>query len=340
MRTVAKNPASVDDAAEARARRRGAVAQLESALDRGLITTRDVERLLERAAVQSGTGARPTAALALYAAGAVVVFGGLALAYSTLFSELPRALRLTTPLLFPLVALAACIVLHRRRSATWQVELSGVVAYIALAAACVAVGATSGWLDTDHDLALYALVCSLIATTLVGALFTVAGSLRLLALGLGTTLSVLGLSVAELTGLLSEETVSWVLLVEAGAAATAGLLLVKHNRSACAYASYWAMLGVWAASFAGISVTGPGNFSLWHVVLALGIVTAFLVAGAVGFNGLLWIAALAGLEWLVAIAQVVGSATNAAFAVVLAGLGLIGLGLLVAQLNRRIRTTH
>ena len=313
---------------------------MESALDRGLITPRDVERLLERAVAQSGVGARPTAALALYAAGAVVVFGGLALAYSTIFDDLPRALQLTTPFLFPIVALAACVMLHRHRFARWQVDLSGLVTYVAFAGACVSVGATAGWLDNNHQLALYVLVCSVIATAVVCALFAVVGSLRLLALGLGPTLSALGLSVAHLTGLLSEGTVSWVLLAEAGAAAAAGLLLVKRNRIACAYASYWAMLGVWAAAFAGISATGPADFSIWHVVLAIGIVTAFLVAGAMSFNGLLWIAALAGLEWLVAIAQVVGSATNAAFAVVLSGLGLAGLGLLVARLNRRIRTTR
>lgn len=55
------------------------------------------------------------------------------------------------------------------------------------------------------------------------------------------------------------------------------------------------------------------------------------------FDALLWLAALAGLQWLQAIAVVVGSATNAAFAVVLAGLGLLALGLVVTKLNRRIR---
>jgi hypothetical protein len=69
----------------------------------------------------------------------------------------------------------------------------------------------------------------------------------------------------------------------------------------------------------------------------VGIVVAFLVAAAMNFNGLLWLAAVAGLQWLQAIAVVVGSATNAAFTVVLTGLGLLGLGALVTRLNRHIR---
>jgi hypothetical protein len=337
MANVPVRPGSGDVAEDSPERRRDVVERLEGALDRGQVTTRDVERLLERAAAQQGASARPTAALALYAAGAIVVFGGLALAYATIFGDLPRGLRQTTPFLFPLAACAACVFLFRRRLATWQVELAGLVAYAALAGACVAVGATSGWLDRDHDLALYALVCAVLCTAFVIVLFAVIRSLRLLALGLGTTLSVLGLCVAELSGLLRESTWCWVLLAEAGAAAGAGVLLAQRNRHACAYASYWAMIGVLAAAISGISVTGPEHFSIWHVVLAAAVVAAFLVAGAMSFNGLLWLAALAGLEWLLSIAQVVGSATNAAFAVVLAGLGLVGLGVLVTRLNRRMR---
>jgi hypothetical protein len=329
--------AAGDTADDSPARQSEVLARVAQALDGGVVTPRDVEMFLDRAAAPRRAGERPTAALVLYTVGAVVVFGGLALAYFTIFGDLPRALRLTTPFLFPIVALAACLTLRRRRFAAWRVELAGVVAYVALAGACVAVGAASGWLGTDHDVALYTAVCASIAAVLVIAVFAEVRSIRLLVLGLGAALAALGVSLAELAGVLREGTWSWVLLAEAAAAAMAALLLVRRNRHACEYVAYWATAGVWASAVAGTSAAGPEDFSIWHVTLAAGIVVAFLVAGTMNFNGLLWLAALAGLQWLQAIAILVGSATNAAFAVVLAGLGLVGLGLLVTKLNRRIR---
>ncbi len=328
------SPIASDDTA---ARRREALAQVESALDRRLVSPREVERFLSRAAAGHTVGGRPTAALLLYAVGAIVVFGGLALAYSTIFHDLPRALRLTTPLVFPLSAGAACLALRRRRSAAWQVELAGLVAYVALLGACLRIGTASGWLGSDHDTALFAAACASIATALVLGLWAALGSARLLVLGLGATLATLGLSLAELAGRLSERTWSWVLLAEACVAAGAALLLARRNTRICEYVTYWVLIGVWASSISGISWAGGEDFSLWHVTLAAGIVIAFVVAAAMNFNGLLWLAALAGLQWLQAIAIVVGSATNAALTVVLTGLGLCALGLLVTKLNRRIR---
>ena len=166
-------------------------------------------------------------------------------------------------------------------------------------------------------------------------LYAVIGSLRLLALGLGATLATIGLDLAELAGVLDEDTLGWLLLAEAGLAVAAAAALRRRNRRACEYAAYWAMIGVWAASVAGISAAGGESFSVWHVILAAAIVAAFLVAGAMNFTGLIWLAALAGLQWLQTIAVVVGSATNAALAVVLVGIGLVGLGLLVTRLSRR-----
>jgi hypothetical protein len=330
-------PVPTSDMAEDQdGRRRAALAHVKEALDRGLLTSEDVDRFVSRT-TRRDVGARPTAALVLYAIGAVVVFAGVALAYSTIYDGLPRALRLTTPFLFPAIALAACVGLRRRRLAAWSVELSGLVAYVAVAGACVTVGAESGWLDTDHDLALYTVVCASIGCALAVGCFALVRSVRLLVLGTGATLAAIGLGVAELTGILGEGTWSWVLLVEAAIAAGAALALVPRSRRACQYVTYWALLGVWASSVAGVSFTGPEDLSLWHATLATGIVLAFVVAGTMNFNGLLWLAALAGLQWLQAIAVVVGSATNAAFAVILAGLGLLAIGLLVVRLQRRIR---
>ncbi len=329
-----------DDASEESASGRGEVlVHVGQALDRGVVSTGDVERFLSRAETRGPDRGRPTAAVVLYAVGAVVVFGGLAIAYGTIFNDLPHGLQLTTPFLFPLASLAACLALERRHAAAWQVEVAGLVGYVALAAACVTVGRSAGWLGSDHDLAVYAAVCASISAALVIGLFAAIGSVRLLALGLGVTLSILGLSLADVAGVLHEGTVGWVVLAEAGAAAVAAGALARRDRRGCQYATYWALVGVWAASVAGISVTNPDHLSVWHVILAAGIITAFLVAGAMNFNGLIWLAALAGLQWLQSIAIVVGSATNAAFAVVLAGLGLVALGLLVTRLNHRTRPT-
>jgi hypothetical protein len=316
--------------------RREALAHVGKALDSGLVSPREVERFVARAGAERGAGVRPTAALVLFAVGGVVVFGGLALAYATVFSDLPRALRLTTPFLFPLAALAVCLILQRRHARRWQAELAGLVTYAALGGACATVGMTSGWLVTDHDVALYAGACAALATVLVIGLWTALRSLNLLVLGLGVTLATLGLSVAELAGLLSEGRLSWVLLAEALVAACVASLM-RRDAPVCRSVSYWAMAGVWASSVAGISAAGGDHFSIWHVTLAAGIVIAFLVAAAMNFNGLLWLAALAGLQWLQAIAVVVGSATNAAFTVVLTGIGLLGLGFLVTRLSRHIR---
>jgi hypothetical protein len=312
---------------------KAALADVGKALESGLVSPHEVERFLARAA--AGRARRPTAALVLFAVGGVVVFGGLALAYATIFGDLPRPLRLTTPFLFPLAAAAGCLILRRRGASAWQAELAALVAYAALGGACATVGVASGWLATGRDTALYAGTCAVVATAVVIGLWRLLRSVRLLVLGLGVTLAALGLSLAELAGLLGERRLSWVLLAEAIAAAGVAVVM-RGDARACSYVSYWAMAGVWASSIAGVSASGADQFSIWHVTLAAGIVIAFLVAAAMNFNGLLWLAAVAGLQWLQAIAVVVGSATNAAFTVVLTGLGLLGLGALVTRLNRRI----
>jgi uncharacterized membrane protein YjjB (DUF3815 family) len=76
------------------------------------------------------------------------------------------------------------------------------------------------------------------------------------------------------------------------------------------------------------------RFTVWHVILAGVVIAAFLTAGAFDLDALIWIAAAGGAVWMVMIAVIVGSATSAALAVVLAGMGLVLLGLLVTRLRR------
>ena len=76
-----------------------------------------------------------------------------------------------------------------------------------------------------------------------------------------------------------------------------------------------------------------GTVTAWHGILGVTVVAALLVSGAFDFKALIWLGAAGGALWLVMIAVVVGSATNAALAVILAGIGLVALGLLVTRLR-------
>jgi hypothetical protein len=307
--------------------------RLAAALDSGAVTAEDLERLLSRG--RRETPGRPTATSVLYALGSVVVFCGLAIAYGTVFDDLPWAAQITTPFLFPLAALGGSIWLARRGFASWQSDLAGLVGYVALGAAFGVSAAASGWVHTEREAAAFAAAAALVAVAVVAAVHRAARSPRLLWVGMPAALAALGISAAELVGLLTPRTVGWVVLAEAGIAAVVAAVLAPRDRRACRYATLWATLGGYAA--VAFSPDDLDRFRVWHVVLAGVVIAAFLAAAALDFDALIWIAAAGGAVWVVMIAVVVGSATGAALAVVLAGLGLAGLGLLVARLRRSPR---
>jgi len=303
--------------------------RLAQALDSGLVSAEDVERLLSRG--RRRTPGRPTAAGVLYALGSVVVFCGLAIAYGTVFDDLPWAAQITTPYLFPLTAIGGCAWLARRDVVGWQIDLAGLVGYVALGAAFGVSASASGWVDTDREAAAFAATASLLAVAVVVSVSRATRSPRLFWVGIPAALAALGIAAAELIGVLTPRTVGWVVLAEAGAAAAAAAILARRDRTACLYATVWATLGGYAA--VALSPDDLSQFRVWHVVLAGVVIAAFLAAAALDFDGLIWIAAAGGAVWVVMIAVVVGSATSAALAVVLAGIGLLGLGLLVARLR-------
>ena len=314
--------------------------RLARALESGAVTAEDVERLLSRG--HRRTSGRPTVAGVLFALGAVVVFCGVAIAYGTVFADLPRAARITTPYLFPLVALGGCVWLSRRESAWWQVDLAGLVGFVAFGAAFGVSAAASGWVDTGREVAAGVAVAALVAVAVVGAVYRATRSPRLLWVGMPAALAAFGVAAAYLAGLWDVDVegpqrLGWVILAEAGIAAAAAAILARRDRSACLYATLWATLGGYAAvMFGGDDLT---RWSIWHLVLAGVVVAAFLVAAALEFDTLVWIAAAGGSVWVLMIAVVVGSATGAALAVVLAGIGLVGLGVLVARMRRAPRIT-
>jgi hypothetical protein len=315
--------------------------RLAQALDSGLVAAEDVERLLSRG--RRRAPGRPTAAGVLYALGSVVVFCGLAIAYGTVFDDLPWAAQITTPYLFPLVALGGCIWLSRRGFAWWQTDLAGLVGYVALGIAFAVSGSASGWMDTGRQVAAGVALAALVAVAIVGAVSRATRSPRLLWVGMPAALAALGIAAAYLAGLWEADLegpvrLGWVILAEAGAAAAVAVILARRDRSACLYLTLWATVGGYAAvMFCGDDLT---QFSVWHLILAGVVVAAFLAAAALDFDALIWIAAGGGAVWVLMIAVVVGSATGAALAVVLAGIGLVGLGVLVARLRRAPRITR
>lgn len=313
------------------------LARLARALDAGEVTRDDVLRVLARDRGPVGGG--PGAAGVLYALGAVVVLVGLAIAYGTVHDDLPRAVRVVAPFAFPLAAFVACLGLARRRAPWWQVDLAGLVGYVAFAVASGVSGAAWGWTDTARGAAAGVAVTALVGVAIAVLLHRVTGSTRLLWVGVPAALAALGVALAFLAGLwdapaAGPERLGWVLLGEAVAAAVVAWVLSSRDPAGCRYAAVWATVGGYAAVvFAGDDLA---SFSVWHVVLAGVVVAAFLAAAALDSDVLVWLAAAGGAFWVVLIAVVVGSATGAALAVVLAGLGLVGLGVLVA---RRLRAT-
>ncbi len=309
--------------------------RLTQALDQGRVSEADVERLVARGRPR-GARARPTAASVLYALGAVVVFAGLAIGYGTVFTDLPWLLQITTPLLFPAVALVTCVGLAKRRAVAWQVDVAGLVGYTSLAGALAVIGAASGWINTGREAAAFIAIGAIVAILVVLGLYAGVRSFRLAGVGLPLALAVLGASTAWAVSLVGTDGLCWVLLAEAGIAAVTAVVLADRSRRAAYCASVWAVLISYASLYAAVAsgFYDFGHLTVWHGILGATVVAAFLVSGTFDFKALIWLGAAGGALWLVMIAVVVGSATNAAAAVILVGFGLVMLGLLVTKLRR------
>ena len=310
--------------------------RLGRALRSGLVSPGEIEALLARA--ERGAEGGSTAAAVLLALGSAVVFCGVAIAYGTVFADLPWAVRLTTPFLFPLVALTGCVALSHRGAPPWQRDLAGLIGFVAFAVASGASAATSGWVESGRDAAWAALAASAAGAAVATAVWRATGSRRLGWTGIPAALAALATAAAYLAGLWWTNVegivgLGWVVLAEAAAAAVLAATLARRDRAACRPPLVWAVAGAYGAVlFSGEDLT---QASVWHAVLAGVVVAAFLAAAALDFDALTWIAAGGGAAWVLMIAVVVGSATGAALAVVLAGAGLLGLGVLVARIRRR-----
>src|SRR6185503_19851359 len=115
------------------------LAELRSALDAGRVEEADVRRVLAR----SDRAHRPGPAGVLRAAGAIVFLLGLGLLFGLGYDDYPYAVQLVGPFVFPAAALGSAIGIHRRGGKQWEVQLAGMVGYVALGLAYLAAGAAA-----------------------------------------------------------------------------------------------------------------------------------------------------------------------------------------------------
>ena len=118
------------------------LSELSDALERGDVSPRAVERLMRR----SRPATRPDLPGLLRALGALTMFAGAAMLYAIQYHSLGTTTQRVSPLIFPVVALAAAVALRRAGRPSWEVELAGVVGFVAygMAVATIGVSADAG----------------------------------------------------------------------------------------------------------------------------------------------------------------------------------------------------
>ena len=299
--------------------------ELSGALSRGDVEPADVEKLLRRRAASE----RPDVAAVLRAAGALVCFAGAALLYGIGFGSYPVFVREVTPFLFPAVALAVTVLAHRVQRPVWEVELGGMTSYVALGAAsvtsAVVIGAGPG----------PGIVASVAITAVVLALHAAVRIVRLTGWGLSACLVAFTGCSADAAGILNGSTVPWWLGLQ-GVLAIAGGAVLLH-RSHAGAESAWRSAGVLAvaAAIAGMAHAGFGHVGPWHVLLTAAVAACLLGAARFDMGGLMWVGALASVTWLGTLAVVVGHSGGWAVAVIVFGLGLVGLAAVIARRRGR-----
>jgi hypothetical protein len=301
------------------------IERLTGALERGEIEPGQVEALLRRRKSAQG---RPDVPSVLRAAGALICLAGAALLYGIGFSSYPVSVQAVTPFAFPAVAIGAAIALHRARRPAWEVELAGMVGYLAFGLAsitsAVATGAGAG----------FGIVASLAATAIVIALHAALRIVRLTGWGLTASLVAFTGFCSDAGGILSGATAPWWLGLQGVAAIIAGGLLLRRSRAGAEAAWRSAALLAIAAAVAGMAHTSFGRLGPWHMLLTLAVGASLLAAARFDMGSLMWVGALGSLVWLGTLAVVVGSSASWAVAVIVFGIGLVGLAALIARRRR------
>jgi len=297
--------------------------EIRAGLESGRVGEGELRRLLARA----DRSARPDVTGVLRAAGAIVFLLGMALVFGVGYDGLPQAVQLVGPFAFPALPLAAAIALHRRGRPQWEVELAGMVGYVALGLAFLTAGAAA---DAGSG---YGLAASAAAIAVVVAMHAAVRLVRLTSWGLSASLVAFTAFAADLGGFLNGSTAPWLLAAQFALALVVGLALARRNREAAANAlRSAALLALLACSF-GIGDTGFGSFGLWHIALTLAVAGTLVAAAAFDLPGLMWVGALDGVVWIGAISAAVGQSAGWGVAVMLGGAGLVCLALLVARIR-------
>ncbi len=299
------------------------LAELRAALESGQVDERDVRRLLARA----DRAQRPGPVGLLRAAGAIVFLLGLGLLFGLGYDGYPYAGQLVGPFLFPAAALGTAIVLHRRGAKRWEIELAGMVGYVALGLAYMTAGVAA---DAGPG---YGLVASASAVAVVAAMHAVVRHVRLTSWGLSASLVAFTGFASDIAGFLADDTAAWLVAGQFALALAVGILLLRRDREVAANALRTAALLAPVACAFGLGDGGFGSFGLWHLALTAAVAGTLLAAAALDLPGLMWIRAGDGLFWICAVAAVAGQSVGWAVAVMLAGVGLVGLALLVARLR-------
>jgi hypothetical protein len=126
-------------------------------------------------------------------------------------------------------------------------------------------------------------------------------------------------------------------LIEALVALGIAALLIQRDNEFGVHAARTAALLGYGAAVLGQGQGDWESFSIWILVISVAAVATFLAAAALRLDALVWVGALGGVIWMGLVTAVSGSDMGSAGIVLMAGLGLTGLGLLVAQLRRVTR---
>jgi hypothetical protein len=299
------------------------IERLADALERGEVDPVRVEALLRRRAP-----GRPDVASVLRAAGAMICLAGAALLYGIGFSSYPVSVQAVTPFAFPAAALGAAIALHRRGRPAGEVELAGMIGYLAFGLAsitsAVAIGAGAG----------FGIVASLVAAAIVIALHAALRIVRLTGWGLSASLVAFTGFCSDAGGILSGATAPWWLGLQGVAAVVGGALLLRRSRAGAEAAWRSAALLAVAAAVAGMGHTSFDRLGPWHLLLTFAVGASLLAAARLDMGSLMWVGVLGSIVWLGTLAVVVGSSASWAVAVIVFGLGLVGLAALVTRRRR------
>ena len=296
---------------------------VRAGLESGRVEAADLHRLLAR----SDRSARPDAAGVLRAAGAILVLFGEALVFGVGYDGAPQLVKLVGPFAFPALALAAAIGLHARGRRRWEVELAGMVGYVALGLAFLTAGSPA---DGGSG---YGLAASATAIAVVVAMHAAVRLVRLTSWGLSASLVAFTAFASDVGGFLNGSTAPWLLAVQFAFALAVGVALARRNREAAANAlRSAALLALLACSF-GIGDAGFASFGPWHVALTAAVAGTLVAAAAFDLPGVMWIGAVGGVVWIGAISGAVGESAGWGVAVMLGGACLVGLALLMARIR-------